>query len=225
VPFVAKAIGAPIAKVAARLMAGERLDAFKLERAKRRHVAVKEAVFPFTRFPGVDVILGPEMKSTGEVMGLDGDFARAFAKAQIGAGVKLPESGTVFISVKDRDKEPMVELARELLAVGFTIVATGGTADRLEAAELPVTRINKVREGRPHVLDSMKSGEIDLVFNTTEGAKAIADSFSLRRTALTHAIPYYTTVSGCVAATRAIQALRAGQLEVAPLQSYFEGSF
>ncbi|SDG34297.1 carbamoyl-phosphate synthase large subunit [Limimonas halophila] len=225
VPFVAKAIGAPIAKVAARLMAGERLDAFKLERAKRRHVAVKEAVFPFTRFPGVDVILGPEMKSTGEVMGLDGDFARAFAKAQIGAGVKLPESGTAFISVKDRDKEAMVELSRELLALGFTIVATGGTADRLEAAELPVTRINKVREGRPHVLDSMKSGEIDLVFNTTEGAKAIADSFSLRRTALTHSIPYYTTVSGCVAATRAIQALRAGQLEVAPLQSYFEGSF
>jgi len=225
VPFVAKAVGAPIAKIAARLMAGERLDSFQLERAKRRHVAVKEAVFPFTRFPGVDVILGPEMKSTGEVMGLDGDFARAFAKAQIGAGVKLPRSGTVFISVKDRDKDAIVELALDLLALGFTIVATGGTADRLEAAELPVRRINKVREGRPHVLDAMKSGEIDLVFNTTEGAKAIADSFSLRRTALTHSVPYSTTVSGCGAYTRAIQALRAGQLEVAPLQSYFEGSF
>ena len=225
VPFVAKAIGAPIAKVAARLMAGESLGSFKLQRAKRRHVAVKEAVFPFNRFPGVDVILGPEMKSTGEVMGLDSDFPRAFAKAQLGAGVKLPVEGTVFISVKDRDKPMMVDLARQLGAMGFHIIATGGTASYLEAEGIKLERVNKVREGRPHVLDAMKSERVHLVFNTTEGPKAIADSFDLRRTALTNAIPYYTTVAGCMAVTKAIQALKAGQLEVAPLQSYFEGSF
>ncbi len=225
VPFVAKATGVPVAKIAARLMAGAKLSEFQLERTKRDHVAVKEAVFPFARFPGVDVILGPEMKSTGEVMGLDGDFPRAFAKAQIGAGVKLPESGTVFISVKDGDKPAMAELGRELLAMGYQLVATAGTAEHLRREGLKVEEVKKVREGRPHIVDKMKSGEVQMIFNTTEDKKAIADSFSLRRTALTNAIPYYTTVAGCRAVTQAIQAMRAGQLEVAPLQAYFERSF
>ncbi|MBK1698951.1 carbamoyl-phosphate synthase large subunit [Rhodovibrio salinarum] len=225
VPFVAKATGVPVAKIAARLMAGAKLAEFQLQRTKRDHVAVKEAVFPFARFPGVDVILGPEMRSTGEVMGLDGDFPRAFAKAQIGAGVKLPESGTVFISVKDGHKPAMAELGRDLLAMGYQLVATAGTADHLRAAGLKVEEVKKVREGRPHIVDKMKSGEVQMIFNTTEDKKAIADSFSLRRTALTNAIPYYTTVAGCRAVTQAIQAMRAGQLEVAPLQAYFERSF
>jgi carbamoyl-phosphate synthase large subunit len=225
VPFVAKATGVPVAKIAARLMAGAKLCEFQLERTKREHVAVKEAVFPFARFPGVDVILGPEMKSTGEVMGLDGDFPRAFAKAQIGAGVKLPESGTVFISVKDGHKPAMAELGRELLSMGYQLVATAGTAEHLRGEGLKVEEVKKVREGRPHIVDKMKSGEVQMIFNTTEDKKAIADSFSLRRTALTNAIPYYTTVAGCRAVTQAIQAMRAGQLEVAPLQAYFERSF
>jgi carbamoyl-phosphate synthase large subunit len=225
VPFVAKASGVPVAKVAARLMAGARLSEFDLKRTRWDHVAVKEAVFPFARFPGVDVILGPEMKSTGEVMGLDGDFPRAFAKAQIGAGVKLPDSGTVFVSVKDGDKPAMVELGRALQALGFALVATHGTAEALRAGGLTVEEVKKVREGRPHIVDKMKSGEVQMVFNTTEDKKAIADSFSLRRTALTNAIPYYTTQAGCRAVTQAIQAMRAGQLEVAPLQAYFERSF
>ena len=225
VPFVAKATGVPVAKIAARLMAGAKLSEFQLARTKRDHVAVKEAVFPFARFPGVDVILGPEMKSTGEVMGLDGDFPRAFAKAQIGAGVKLPESGAVFISVKDGHKPAMAELGRELLSMGYQLIATAGTAEHLRAAGLKVEEVKKVREGRPHIVDKMKSGEVQMIFNTTEDKKAIADSFSLRRTALTNAIPYYTTVAGCRAVTQAIQAMRAGQLEVAPLQAYFERSF
>ena len=225
VPFVAKATGVPVAKIAARLMAGAKLSEFELQRTKRDHVAVKEAVFPFARFPGVDVILGPEMKSTGEVMGLDGDFPRAFAKAQIGAGVKLPESGTVFISVKDGHKPAMAELGRELLSMGYQLIATAGTAEHLRGRGLKVEEVKKVREGRPHIVDKMKSGEVQMIFNTTEDKKAIADSFSLRRTALTNAIPYYTTVAGCRAVTQAIQAMRAGQLEVAPLQAYFERSF
>ena len=225
VPFVAKATGVPVAKIAARLMAGAKLSEFELQRTKRDHVAVKEAVFPFARFPGVDVILGPEMKSTGEVMGLDGDFPRAFAKAQIGAGVKLPESGTVFISVKDGHKPAMAELGRDLLSMGYQLIATAGTAEHLRGQGLKVEEVKKVREGRPHIVDKMKSGEVQMIFNTTEDKKAIADSFSLRRTALTNAIPYYTTVAGCRAVTQAIQAMRAGQLEVAPLQAYFERSF
>ena len=225
VPFVAKATGLPVAKIAAQVMAGAELAGFQLERTKREHVAVKEAVFPFTRFPGVDVILGPEMKSTGEVMGLDTDFARAFAKSQIGAGVNLPLEGCAFISVKKSDQAAMVDLARRLVAAGFEVVATSGTGTYLRKEGLKVETIKKVHEGRPHVVDAMKSGRIHVVFNTTEGAKAIADSFSLRRTALMNAIPYYTTVAGAVAAVRAIEALKCGQLEVAPLQSYFKGSF
>ncbi|MDH3595372.1 MAG: carbamoyl-phosphate synthase large subunit [Rhodospirillales bacterium] len=225
VPFVAKATGRPIAKIAARVMAGAKLSAFDLEQTHNAHVAVKEAVFPFARFPGVDVVLGPEMKSTGEVMGLDKDFANAFLKSQIGAGVILPKGGGVFISVKDADKAAMTPLAKSLVDMGFGLIATAGTARFLSEQAIEVELVNKVREGRPHIVDAMKSGAVQLVLNTTEGAKAIADSFSLRRAALTDGIPYYTTVAGAQAAVQAISALRSGQLEVAPLQSYFKGSF
>ncbi|QEX21099.1 carbamoyl-phosphate synthase (glutamine-hydrolyzing) [Hypericibacter adhaerens] len=225
VPFVAKATGQPIAKIAARVMAGEKLADLKPKAMNDGHIAVKEAVFPFARFPGVDVILGPEMKSTGEVMGLDRDFGRAFAKSQLGAGVDLPTKGTVFISVKDHDKSAMIPLGRKLVEMGFTLIATAGTQRFLAGEGLPVTRINKVLEGRPHVVDAMKNGRVQLVFNTTEGAAAIADSASIRQTALLGNIPYYTTVSGARAAVAAIAALAAGPLEVAPLQSYFKRGF
>ena len=225
VPFVAKATGVPIAKVAARVMAGERLKNFKLEKQQLNHVAIKEAVFPFARFPGVDSILGPEMKSTGEVMGIDKDFSLAFAKSQLAAGAKLPTAGTVFISIRDIDKPSIVDLAVDLCHMGFLLVATTGTANSLEKAGLKVERIKKVLEGRPHVVDNMISGQIDLVINTTEGAQAIKDSFSLRRAAITHNIPYYTTIEGAKAAVRGIQAIRMGPLDVSPLQSYLNGSF
>jgi len=225
VPFVAKATGLPIAKIAARVMAGEKLAAFDPKPDGNGHVAVKEAVFPFARFPGVDVILGPEMKSTGEVMGLDRDFGRAFAKSQLGAGVELPMAGTVFISVKDRDKAAMAPLGRKLVEMGFSLLATGGTHQFLTQAGIPVERINKVLEGRPDIVDAMKNRAVQLVLNTTEGAAAIRDSFAIRRAALMTNIPYYTTVSGARAAVAAIAALRAGALEVAPLQSYFHRTF
>ncbi len=222
VPFVAKATGVPIAKIAARVMAGEQLaDCGGHRHPRGAHVAVKEAVFPFARFPGVDLILGPEMKSTGEVMGLDADFGRAFAKSQLASGTNLPLKGCVFVSVRDHDKRALVEPCRRLVEMGFALIATRGTAHALRADGLPVASVNKVRDGRPHIVDHMLSGEVQLVFNTTEGSQAIADSFGLRRTALTHAIPYYTTVAGARAAVQAIAALRAGSLEVAPLQSYF----
>jgi carbamoyl-phosphate synthase large subunit len=220
VPFVAKAIGLPVAAIAARVMAGERLATLNLKRTSSPHIAVKEAVLPFGRFPGVDTILGPEMRSTGEVMGLDTTFGRAFAKSQIGAGLKLPLAGTVFISVKEADKAFAIAPARELLAMGFTIIATRGTARLLEEHGLDVKLVNKVLEGRPHIVDALKNGEVQLVFNTTEGAQALADSLSIRRTALQMKVPYYTTMAGAAAATQAIAALREGSLEVAPLQSY-----
>ncbi|MGE0743791.1 MAG: carbamoyl-phosphate synthase large subunit, partial [Rhodospirillales bacterium] len=228
VPFVAKATGMPIAKMAARIMLGELLP--DLRRAfdaapARAHIAVKEAVFPFNRFPGVDIILGPEMRSTGEVMGIDDDFGRAFAKSQLASGATIPSGGCVFISVKDSDKPAMIALGRRLAGLGFTIVATRGTARTLHDAGIEAGIVNKVLEGRPNVVDSMKNGEIQLVFNTTEGAQATADSFSLRRTALLSRIPYYTTVAGARAAVEGIAALKAGSLDVTPLQSYFKGSF
>ncbi|AWV24113.1 Carbamoyl-phosphate synthase large chain [Roseomonas mucosa] len=226
VPFVAKATGVPVAKIGARVMAGARLSEFRLDDdAISRHVAVKEAVFPFSRFPNVDVILGPEMKSTGEVMGLDHSFERAFLKSQMGAGVKLPESGTAFLSVRDGDKAAMVSLGRRLVEMGFGLAATRGTANRLREAGLPVTEVKKVLEGRPNCVDAMKSGEIQLVINTSGSGQAVADSFDIRRSALTNGIPHYTTVAGARAAVHAIAALRAGVLDVAPLQSYFASSF
>ena len=220
VPFVAKTTGVPLAKIASRVMAGERLEKFNLKDLNLQHVAVKEAVFPFARFPGVDVFLGPEMKSTGEVMGIDRNFGAAFAKSQQGAGVDLPLSGSVFISVKDEDKMDFVEICRSLVKDGFNILATSGTTGALLTAGVPAKRINKVMEGRPHAVDAMLSGEIQLVFNTAKGAGAIKDSFSLRHNALTNKIPYYTTASGSRAAAEAIHALRQGQLGVRTLQDY-----
>jgi carbamoyl-phosphate synthase large subunit len=220
VPFVAKSISKPIAKIAARIMAGEDLPSFNLVRTKLDHVAVKEAVFPFARFPGVDTLLGPEMRSTGEVMGLDRTFAMAFAKSQIASGTRLPLQGCVFVSVRDRDKPGLVEPVRRLEKLGFKILATQGTQKFLTEQGLTVGVVNKVLEGQPHIVDLIKDGVIDLVFNTTEGAKAIEDSRELRRAALMQRIPYYTTLAGSLAATMAIESLTSGSLEVAPLQSY-----
>ncbi|HTZ70188.1 MAG TPA: carbamoyl-phosphate synthase large subunit, partial [Acetobacteraceae bacterium] len=226
VPFVAKATGVAIAKIGARVMAGAPLKDFKLDdTAIAPHVAVKEAVFPFNRFAGVDTILGPEMKSTGEVMGLDHSFERAFAKSQLGAGVNLPRAGTVFISVRDGDKAALPPVARRLADMGFALLATGGTAARLAEAGLAVKIVKKVLEGRPHCVDAIRNGEVQMVINTTQGAQSTADSFDIRRSALTHGVPHYTTMAGARAAVHAIAALRGGTLEVAPLQSYFRGSF
>jgi carbamoyl-phosphate synthase large subunit len=229
VPFVAKATGVPVAKIAARVMAGEKLAGFKLDELRKYpHIAVKEAVFPFARFPGVDTILGPEMKSTGEVMGIDKDFPRAFGKSQLGAGIVLPSKGRVFLSVKDSDKHNAAGLAKRLSALGFEITATAGTVKYLTDQGVTVRRINKVLEGRPHCVDAIKSGEIQLVINTAEGAQSIADSFSIRRESLTNNIPHYTTMTGAAAAISAIEArlkdAESGGLEVAPLQSYSQVS-
>ncbi|MEO1113979.1 MAG: carbamoyl-phosphate synthase large subunit [Pseudomonadota bacterium] len=221
VPFVAKTVGAPIAKIASRVMAGESLASFGLTERKLDHIAVKEAVFPFARFPGVDTILGPEMRSTGEVMGLDTAFGTAFAKAQIGSGTGVPDQGTVFVSMRDVDKEGVVDAVKSLEQAGFAIIATGGTQKYLEDQGISVKKINKVLEGRPHIVDAVKNGEVQLVFNTTEGAQAIADSRSMRRAALLNKVPYYTTLAGSVAAAKGIAARKAGSLEVRPLQSYF----
>ncbi|MEO1720640.1 MAG: carbamoyl-phosphate synthase large subunit, partial [Pseudomonadota bacterium] len=220
VPFVAKVIGQPIAGIAAQVMAGAKLSEFDLAPVNLEHIAVKEAVFPFARFPGVDPVLGPEMRSTGEVIGLDHDFAIAFAKAQIGAGERLPMSGRVFISVRDEDKPGVIEPARLLIEQGFEMVATRGTARYLNEQGIACETVNKVLEGRPHIVDAMKNGEIAMVFNTTDGAKALADSKDIRRTALLDRIPYYTTLAGASAVARAIVALRDDDLHVASLQSY-----
>jgi len=225
VPFVAKAIGAPIAKIAARVMAGEKLAALpKIDRNAIDHIAVKEAVFPFARFPGVDPVLSPEMKSTGEVMGIDQDFATAFAKAQIGAGTILPTEGTVFISVKDSDKPVILEAARKIVAQGFRIVATGGTARYLEEHGIAIETVNKVAQGRPHIVDRIKDGGVNLIFNTTEGWQSLKDSSSIRASALTQKIPSFTTAAASVAAVDAIAALRGHALEVRALQSYYPSS-
>jgi carbamoyl-phosphate synthase large subunit len=220
VPFVAKAVGLPIAGIAAQVMAGQPLAKFKLRAQKAGHVAVKEAVFPFARFPGVDPILGPEMRSTGEVMGIDSEFAMAFGKSQLAAGQQLPTGGAVFVSLRDSDKDRIVPAVRELEAMGFKIVATRGTKRHLESQGIPCEVVNKVLEGRPHVVDMMKNGDIALVFNTTEGAKALIDSKDIRRTALLNHIPYYTTLAGAIAVTKAIKAMKANILRVAPLQGY-----
>ena len=229
VPFVAKTLGQPLAGIAAKIMAGETLASFNLKPRDYRHVAVKEAVFPFARFANVDTVLGPEMRSTGEVMGLDwvrdGEemidaFSRAFAKSQQGAGVHLPTSGKVFVSVKDADKPVIVESIRSLLSLGFKVLGTTGTADYLATQGVVIEPIKKVLEGRPNILDAIKNGEIALVFNTTEGKQSLADSFSIRRTTLMMKIPYYTTASGAVAATRAIQSGAKELLDVRPLQAY-----
>jgi carbamoyl-phosphate synthase large subunit len=221
VPFVAKAVGSPIAAIAVRVMAGEPLSAFTLKSPETAHISVKEAVMPFNRFPGVDTLLGPEMRSTGEVMGIDTSFSRAFLKAQLGAGTALPESGTAFVSVKDGDKNGLiVEASRILHELGFRLVATAGTARFLALHQIPAARVNKVYEGRPHVVDLMKDGGVQVVFNTTEGAQSIADSREIRALALSGRIPYYTTAAGSRAAALAMRNRLEGELEVTALQDY-----
>jgi carbamoyl-phosphate synthase large subunit len=224
VPFVAKTVGVPIAKIAARVMAGEKLAAFDPIPRDLPHIAVKEAVFPFARFPGVDPVLSPEMKSTGEVMGVDKDFARAFLKSQQGAGISLPEDGTVFVSVKDSDKPVIAAAVRAMLRLGFRVVATSGTADYLLEQGLEVDRVNKVAQGRPHIVDKIKDGEIDLVFNTTEGWQSHKDSASIRASAVAHKVPYFTTAASSAAVVKAIAALREHRLDVRTLQDYYSKS-
>ena len=221
VPFVAKAIGAPIAKIAARVMAGEKLKDLPPINLDIDYIAVKEAVFPFDRFPGVDPVLSPEMKSTGEVMGIDLDFATAFAKSQIGARMPPPMNGKLFVSVKDTDKPVIVPAVRQVIACGFTVCATGGTADYLLAQGIEVERVNKVAQGRPHIVDKIKDGEIQLIFNTTEGWQSLKDSEEIRRSALVGKVSQYTTAAGSVAVAQAIAALQQRQLEVRPLQDYY----
>ena len=219
-PFVAKATGVPVAKIGARIMAGAKLSEFDLKANDVQHTAVKEVVFPFSRFPGVDTVLGPEMRSTGEVMGIDAGFDEARAKSLIAAGVKIPMEGRVFVSVKDQDKAAITAVARDMTELGFEIIATGGTQEHLAAQGLPVTRINKVLEGQPHIVDELINGSVQMIFNTTETAQSIADSRSIRTTALQRRIPCITTLNGARAAVRAIEAQRRGALEVRPLQDY-----
>lgn len=221
VPFVAKAIGAPIAKIASRVMAGEKLRDLPPIDRNIGYYAVKEAVFPFNRFPGIDPVLSPEMKSTGEVMGISTDFTTAFAKSQLGAGTVLPTEGAVFVSVKDGDKAAIVPAVEALVAAGFTIVATGGTADHLSRAGLPIERVNKVAQGRPHIVDRIKDGGIALIFNTTEGWQSLKDSQPIRASAVNGKIPYFTTASAAVQAAEAIRTATTRKLEVRPLQSYY----
>ncbi|MEL6861129.1 MAG: carbamoyl-phosphate synthase large subunit, partial [Pseudomonadota bacterium] len=218
VPFVAKAVGAPIASIAAKIMGGEPLTAFDLRHAEASRVAVKEAVFPFARFANVDPILGPEMRSTGEVMGWDDDFGTAFLKAQIGAGETLPTGGTAFISLREADKSEIIEPAKHLIEMGFEIVATSGTAEFLRENGIDARMVKKVLEGKPNIEDAIVDGEIDLVFNTTEGAQSRKDSKSIRRTALIQKVPYFTTLSACRAAVKAIRAVSEKPLSVRSLQ-------
>jgi carbamoyl-phosphate synthase large subunit len=224
VPFVAKVIGEPVAKIASRIMAGETLSSFKLKKKKLDHIAVKEAVFPFARFPGVDTVLGPEMRSTGEVIGIAHNYSTAFAKSQLGAGNKVPTSGTAFISVKDMDKPGAAKVAKTLIEEGFKIVASGGTQRFLNDKGVKCARVNKVLEGRPHIVDMITNGEIQLVINTTEGAKALSDSRSVRRSALMGNVPYYTTLAGAIAVSGAIGAIKTGLLDIQPLQKYTASS-
>jgi carbamoyl-phosphate synthase large subunit len=221
IPFVSKAIGKPLAKLAAKIMAGKTLAELGLTEIEPRHFSVKEVVFPFVKFEGVDTILGPEMRSTGEVMGIDSDFARAFAKSQIGAGMKLPTKGVAFLSVREADKAALPAMARRLVNLGFSLVATHGTAAYLKSHGLPeVKGINKVLEGRPHCVDAMDNHEIDFVINTTEGAQAIHDSQSLRRACLMNGIAYYTTLRAAKAALEAIAVEKRNDLRVQALQIY-----
>ena len=224
VPFVAKAIGAPVAKIAARVMAGEKLRSLPKIDRHITHFAVKEAVFPFNKFPGVDPVLSPEMKSTGEVMGIADDFSTAFAKAELGAGTVMPQSGTLFVSVKDGDKPQILAGIRALADAGFAVVATAGTADYLEGAGVVVERINKVAQGRPHIVDRIKDGGIDLIINTTEGWQSLKDSAPIRSAALGQRIPYFTTASASAEAARAIASGATRSLAVRPLQSYYSRS-
>jgi len=220
VPFVAKAVKSPIAAIAARLMAGEPLSNFTLVDPNIDTYAVKEAVLPFARFPGVDTLLGPEMRSTGEVMGSDPDFHRAFLKAQLGAGTIFPTEGNVFLSIKDSDKTPVLtETALTLVELGFNIIATRGTSAFLDSVGVKSEVVNKVYEGRPNIVDAMKDGQIALLMNTTEGTQAVEDSRSMRNVALMDRIPYFTTLAASHAAALAMKSGREGELVVRALQA------
>ncbi|HLA75474.1 MAG TPA: carbamoyl phosphate synthase large subunit, partial [Gammaproteobacteria bacterium] len=210
VPFVSKATGRALAKIAARCMIGKSLaEQGATEEIIPGYFSVKEAVFPFIKFPGVDTLLGPEMKSTGEVMGVGRSFGEAFAKSQQAAGASLPDGGRVFISVRDTDKSSVAEVARSLIACGFEVYATTGTARMLAAANLPYARVNKVAEGRPHIVDMIKNDEINLIVNTVEGRQAIKDSYEIRRAALQHKVSYTTTLAGAKAICLALKELEA----------------
>jgi carbamoyl-phosphate synthase large subunit len=219
VPFVAKATGVAVAGLALKVMAGQKLRDLRPVPMAARWIAVKEAVLPFSRFPGVDPVLGPEMRSTGEVMGIDETFEAAYVKAQLGAGVALPRAGAAFVSVKDADKSGLPTLARELTAAGFSILATGGTADAIAAAGFEVKKVFKVYEGRPHIVDAIKNGEVQLICNTTEGRQSLKDSASIRSSALSLKVPCFTTMAGAKAAARAARLADPEQLEVRSLQS------
>lgn len=218
VPFVSKAVGAPLAKIASRIMLGQKLAEQELPTGKGSHVSVKEAVLPFARFQGADSMLGPEMKSTGEVIGIGPDFPTAFGKAQAAAGVALPEQGTVFISVTDTDKAAATQMASRFHDLGFSIVATGGTAQAISRMGIPVESINKIADGSPHVVDLIEGRACDLVINTPTGSGARADGYEIRQAAVTHGIPCITTMTGASAAVRAIASGRQGPLEVVSLQ-------
>jgi len=217
VPFVSKACGVPLAKVGARCMAGRTLaEQGVMEEVIPHYYTVKEAVFPFMKFSGVDSILGPEMKSTGEVIGIGRSFAEAFEKSQLAAGVVLPDGGKLFISVRDADKDKAVAVARGLVERGFRVLATVGTARALEVAGVPCVKVNKVGEGRPHIVDMIKNGDISLIINTTAGKQAIADSYAIRREALQYKVPYTTTMAGARVTCMALQ--QSGQYEIFSLQ-------
>ncbi len=221
VPFVSKAIGVPLAKLAARVMAGKTLAELGFTKeVSIKHVAVKEAVFPFAKFPGVDTLLGPEMKSTGEVMGIDTDFGMSFAKSQVAAGNPMPVSGRVFLSVKDKDKPGLLEVAQGLEKMGFTLVATRGTADYLRKRGITVESVNKVTEGRPHIVDQITDMQVDFVINTVHGAQSQKDSYSIRRTTLIKGVPYFTTISAAKAAVRGISAIKTRPVQVKSIQEY-----
>jgi carbamoyl-phosphate synthase large subunit len=221
VPFVSKAIGVPLAKLATKIMLGRTLnDLGFLEEVEPEHISVKEAVFPFNRFPGVDVLLGPEMKSTGEVMGIDGDFGRAFAKSQLAAGQHLPTRGAVFVSVKDADKDKVYPVARRLYEMGFSVLATRGTSRHLKARGIPNKAVKKIAEGRPHIIDHIKNGDIQLVINTPSGKESAGGSPNIRRAVLRYGLPYATTLSGARAMASGIEALAKKSLAVEPLQGY-----
>ena len=223
VPFVSKAIGVPLAKLAAKVMAGKTLaDLGFTEEKVITHIAVKESVFPFIKFSDVDVLLGPEMKSTGEVMGLDTSFGRAFAKSQIATGIQLPLKGVVFISVKEGDKSAAVKIGKDLTEMGYTLLATQGTANYLKDNGLDVTRINKVKEGSPHIVEAIEADKVDFVINTTFGEQAVKDSFSIRRASLTQNLPYCTTISGAFALVGALHSLKTSSLSLLPLQEYWD---
>ena len=222
IPFISKAIGVPLAKLSARVMAGKTLDELEMpDDFKIDHYCVKESVFPFIKFPNVDTILGPEMKSTGEVMGIDKDLKAAFAKAQIAAGNKLPLAGTAFISVKDDDKNKIVDVAKKLIKLGFNLITTSGTNDFLNKNELKSNIVKKVKDGSPNIIDLIKDNKIDLVINTTLSSKEILESFSIRRTSLVKQIPYFTTLSGAIAGVDAIEYMIKDNIKVKPLQDYF----